>query len=261
MRDLSRPIPVVFAALFFFSACGGGSSSDTAAPAADEATATAVEAAPLGTASVSGSIAFNGTAPKMKRIRQDRECAEMHSEPVMAETVIVNDNGSLRNVFIYVKEGLGDQQFSVPAGPVVFDQSGCVYQPHVFGIMVGQTLKVLNSDPLLHNLHALAEENRPFNFGMPKQGDVRERTFRVPEVMMKIKCDVHPWMGAWAGVVSNPYFAVSGDDGSFSIEGLPAGDYVIEAWHEEYGTTSQSVTVGDGEQATLNFAFGDAAAS
>ena len=121
---------------------------------------------------------------------------------------------------------MGDHDFAIPSEPVQFDQNGCVYTPHVFGIQVGQTFQILNSDPLMHNLHALAEENRPFNFGMPNQGDKREQAFRVPEVMLHIKCDVHPWMAAFISVFEHPYFAISGADGSFTIPNLPPGDYV-----------------------------------
>ena len=235
------------------SSCGGGSSSEST-PAASEEAAQATTS--MGSASVSGTVSFTGTAPERPRIRQDRDCSALNEEAPLGETVIVNDNGTLRNVFIYVKEGLGDANFAVPDEPVVFDQDGCIYHPHVFGIQVGQTLEIHNSDPLMHNLHALAEENRPFNFGMPNEGDVREQQFRVPEVMLHIKCDVHPWMSAYAGVVDHPFYSVSSDEGSFAISGLPAGNYVVEAWHEEYGMATQNVTVADGEAASIDFSFG-----
>jgi len=240
--------------------CGGGDaagdgSDSGAASSAEETAPVSAPAEPLGSASISGTVAFTGDAPARKRIRQDPECVDLNAEPVQTEAVIVNENGSLRNVFVYVKEGLEGHSFQAPSEAVVFDQRGCMYAPHVFGIQTGQTLKILNSDPLLHNIHALPKTNRGFNFGMPKKGDERERTFMTQEVMFKIKCDVHPWMGAWAGVLEHPYFAVTGDDGSFSIEGLPAGSYVLEAWHEEFGTQTLSLTVGDGEAVTGEFAF------
>jgi len=244
--------------LLAVAGCGGGDASDDggdagAAASTEEAAPAPIE--PLGTASISGSVAFTGEAPARKRVRQDPECDELNPEPVQTEAVIVNENGSLRNVFVYVKEGLEGHSFPVPSEPVIFDQRGCMYAPHVFGIQTGQTLKILNSDPLLHNIHALPEKNRGFNFGMPKKGDERERIFKTQEVMFKIKCDVHPWMGAWAGVLDHPYFAVTGDDGTFSIDGLPAGEYVVEAWHEKFGTQTLTVTVGDGEAVTGEFSF------
>ncbi len=255
MRSNFRTNFLAVATLFLFSSCGGDSANDSST-AAPESEATAVDSTPMGTASITGSITFLGTAPEMPRIRQDRECSGLNEMPVMAETVIVNENGMLKNVFVHVTEGLGEYSFTPPAEPVVFDQRGCTYSPHVFGIQVGQDLKILNSDPLLHNIHALAKENRPFNFGMPNKGDERIRSFRVSEVMMKIKCDVHPWMGGYAGVVDHPFYDVSGDDGGFMIENLPPGEYVIEAWHEEYGTATQNVTVADSAQVSIGFEFG-----
>ncbi len=255
MRSLVLTFAFISSAAILFVGCGGGSTSEPAASSPAPAASAATTA--LGSASVNGSISFTGTAPVRPRIRQDRECVALNTDPVLGETVVVNDNGSLRNVFVYVKEGLGDYNFAVPDEPVQFDQNGCVYAPHIFGIQVGQTLEILNSDPLMHNLHALAEENRPFNFGMPNQGDTREQSFRVPEVMLHIKCDVHPWMSAYVGVVDHPFHGVSDDTGGFSISQLPAGSYVVEAWHEEYGTLTQNVTVTDGESVSLDFSFGD----
>lgn len=262
--QFNRVIPFATSLLLVtLMACGGGDSGSSAdsgsdSPSAGQAAATTA----LGTASVSGTVTFSGTAPEMSRVRLDKECRDLNAEPVHAQNVLVNENGTLQNVFVYVKEGLPDgYSFATPTDAVVFDQSGCMYMPHVFGVQVGQPLKILNSDPLLHNIHALCEKNRPFNFGMPKQGDERTREFRVPEVMVKIKCDVHPWMSAYAGVVDHPFHSVTGGEGSFSLSSLPAGTYTIEAWHEEYGTATQSVTVADGETATVDFDFGGAAAT
>ena len=233
--------------------CGGG---DTASPSTStpETTAAAAPSAPIGSAKISGTISFEGTVPDARRVRLDADCSALHEGNVMSDNIVVTD-GKLANVFIYVKEGLGDRTFTPPAEAVEFDQHGCMYMPHVLGVQVGQTIKIKNSDPFLHNINAQAEVNRPFNFGMPKQGSESERSFRVPEVMVKVKCDVHPWMGAYFGVVAHPFFAVSGTNGSFSIEGLPAGDYVLEAWHEEFGTKTMNVTVTDGGSATADMSF------
>ena len=234
--------------------CGGGGDDTASSSSSSPEPAAAEPAAPIGSAVISGTISFDGEVPAARRVRLDSDCSALHEGNVMADNIVVTD-GKLANVFIHVKEGLGDRTFTPPAEPVVFDQVGCMYTPHVFGVMVGQNVKILNSDPFLHNINAQAESNRPFNFGMPKQGDERERSFRVPEVMVKIKCDVHPWMGAYAGVVAHPFFATSSADGSFSIEGLPAGDYVLEAWHEEFGTQTMNVTVADGGSATADMSF------
>ena len=239
----------------------GGDGNEGAAGTDTAGQTTAATQEPTGSASVSGSITFTGTPPERQQLNLDRECQELRSDPARTQTVVVNDNGALQWVFVYVKEGLGDASFAVSDEPVTLDQRGCMYEPHVLGIQAGQTLKILNSDPLLHNIHALPEENRPFNFGMPTAGQERDQSFRVPEVMVRIKCDVHPWMEAWAGVTEHPFHSVSAEDGSFSIDNLPAGDYVIEAWHEEFGTQTQNVSVQDGESATLDFSFGGTAAA
>jgi len=258
MGNSTRSRCTILIALFLVVGCGGG--GDTA-PAADAPAASNLPAAPSGSATISGVVKFIGAAPKRQRLRLDEECQAMHAEPVLAENVIVNDNGTLDDVFVYVKSGIEGGPYAPPADPVIFDQHGCTYHPHVFGIQVGQSLKILNSDPLLHNIHVMPTTNRPYNFGMPKKGDERERAFKVAEeeVMVKIKCDVHPWMHAWAGVLPHSFYSVSDTTGAFSLQNLPAGTYVIEAWHEQYGSSSQTVTIGDGESATLEFSFGEGA--
>jgi plastocyanin len=255
MSSIKHFVLAVAASAFVLVGCGGGGEPD----GDSGGTTAAAEQAPTGSASVAGSIQFTGTAPEQQQLNLDRECVELRENPALSERVVVNDNGTLRWVFVYVKEGLGDQQFAPSSEPVVLDQQGCMYDPHVFGVQAGQTLTILNSDPLLHNIHALPEENRPFNFGMPTAGQERDQSFRVPEVMVRIKCDVHPWMESWAGVTEHPFFGTSDESGTYSIDNLPAGDYVIEAWHEEYGTQTQDVSVGDGESVSLDFTFGDGA--
>jgi plastocyanin len=207
--------------------------------------------------SVAGKVNFTGTVPQMDQISMsaDPVCAGLHKDPVFAETVAVNGNGTLKNVFVYVKEGMEDQIFAAPTEPVTLDQQGCWYKPHVFGIQVGQPLQIINSDATLHNVHSLAEKSKQFNLGMPIQGMKLKKTFENPEVMAKFKCDVHPWMNAYAGVLTHPYYSVTGDEGAFEIKDLPAGEYTIEAWHEQYGTQMQKVTVTDEEPISVEFTF------
>jgi plastocyanin len=205
---------------------------------------------------VVGKIAFEGTAPKAARLQMgaDAVCMKQHKDPVFSEEVIVNKNGTLKNVLVYVKDGLGGKTFAPPKERVVFDQKGCQYTPHVLGIQAGQELEVLNSDPTLHNVHSLSKLNPQFNIGQPKQGMKFVRKFEKPETF-KVKCEVHSWMGAYIGVFNHPFFAVTGDDGTFALKNLPAGEYTVEAWHEKYGTQSMKVAVGAAEKKTVDFKF------
>jgi len=177
----------------------------------------------------------------------DPACVAKHSGPVYPETVTMKADGSLKDVFVYVSKGLQGKTFPVPSTPVALDQDGCMYSPHVFGIMAGQVLKVVNSDSTTHNVHALAEVNPEFNVGQRAGQPPIEKTFAKPEVTVPIVCNQHPWMKAVAHVISNPYYAVSDADGSFDIKGLPPGTYTITAVHEKFGTISQTVTVASGK--------------
>jgi len=205
---------------------------------------------------VNGKVSFTGTAPKAARIMMNADpvCVKQHKTPVTGEEVVVNKNGTLRNVLVYVKEGLGSRKFDAPATKVEFDQKGCMYDPHVVGIQTGQELDVVNSDPTLHNVHSLSKENPQFNVAQPKQGMRLAKKFDKPEVF-KVKCEVHTWMGAYIGVFSHPFYAVTGDDGTFHLKGLPAGQYTIEAWQEKYGAQQMKVTVAASGAATADFTY------
>ena len=205
---------------------------------------------------VTGKVVFDGTAPKAARIRMNADpvCMKAHKDLVTGEEVVVNSNGTLKNVMIYVKEGLGSRKFDSPGQKVEFDQLGCVYTPHVLGIQTGQELLVKNSDPTLHNVHSLSKDNPQFNVAQPKKGMVLTKKFEKPE-SFKVKCEVHTWMNAWIGVFNHPFFAVTGSDGTFSLKKLPAGDYTIEAWHEKYGTQTMKVKVAATGAATADFKF------
>lgn len=205
-------------------------------------------------ANVTGSIKFEGAAPARKPLdmKADPKCAAANKTKALSEKVIVNSNKTLKNAFVYIKEG----KTPAPAATqkVVFDQKNCTYTPHVFGIQVGQTLEIINSDETLHNVHAMPKVNPQFNQGMPKKDMKITKTFSKPEIGAKIKCDVHPWMSAFANVVENSYFAVSDDNGKFNISGVPAGSYTVAVWHEELGTKEAKLTVTD-KDATVDFSF------
>ena len=208
-----------------------------------------------GGTTLTGKVLFEGTAQPPTPIRMDADpvCLLQHKDGMTSEEAVVNPNGTLKNVFVYVKQGLEGKTFESSKDPVVFNQKGCHYEPHVFGIMVNQPLQILNSDGTLHNVHSLPKNSREFNLGMPIQGMKLTQKFTSPEIMVKIKCEVHPWMAAYAGVLAHPFFAVSGEDGSFTLKDLPPGEYVLEAWHEKYGTQTATVKVPEQTEASFTF--------
>jgi plastocyanin len=221
--------------------------STTAAPAP---AATPID--PATAASVSGTVSFAGTAPKQAKIdmSQDPACKGMN----MAETV-VDDGGKLSNVFVYVKDGLGNRTFDVPSTPVTIDQSGCKYHPHVMGVMAGQTIKIVNSDPTTHNIHPTPSDNREWNESQPPQAPALEKNFAREEIMLPVKCNQHPWMKMYVNVVKSPFFAVTGPDGKFEIKGLPPGDYTIAFVQEKLGTQVQKVTLAAKDSKTVDASF------
>jgi plastocyanin len=206
--------------------------------------------------SVKGKVTFAGDPPQRRQIQMsaDPKCEAANPGGRLGDVYLVN-GGTFQNVFVYVKDGLAGKTFPVPAQPVEIDQKGCMYVPHVLGIMVGQELVIKNGDDTLHNVHALPEKSKQFNNAMPMKDMVIKKKFTAPEVMVRFKCDVHPWMSAFIGVLDHPFYAVSGADGTFEIKNLPAGSYTIEAWHEAAGTQTQQVTVTDDGSATADFAF------
>ncbi|HUI65975.1 MAG TPA: carboxypeptidase regulatory-like domain-containing protein [Bacteroidota bacterium] len=205
---------------------------------------------------VSGKVTFLGTPPKPVRlmITGDAVCLRSHKSPLYGEDVVVNPNGTLKNVVISVKEGLAGKTFTPPSNHVLLEQRGCQYIPHVVVLQVRQSLDVVNDDATLHNVHGLASENPPFNFAQVKQGQRQAKTFDRAEIF-RVKCDVHSWMAAYICVLDNPYFAVTGDDGSYTLKNLPPGDYTLEAWHEKYGTQMIKVKVGGGGKIKADFSF------
>ncbi len=205
---------------------------------------------------VTGKVSFEGTAPKPARIMMNADpvCAREHKEPVFSEEVVVNKNGTLKNVLVYVKDGLGGKKFPAPAQKVDFNQRGCRYDPHVLGIQTGQELEVINDDPTLHNVHSLSKENPQFNVAQPNKGMKLTKKFDKPETF-RVKCEVHTWMGAYIGVFDHPFFAVTSDNGTFTLKGLPAGEYTIETWHEKYGTQTIKVKVGATGATTADFKY------
>jgi len=237
---------LIASSMVMMLACGGGGDSGSSGGEAGGGQAAA--AAPLGSGRISGSVNYTGAAPTAALIDMAEEpaCAEKWgAQGISSPTVAVRD-GKLANVFVRVTAGLPAGPYPMPAQAAVIDQNGCLYTPRVLGVMVGQTLEIKNSDPLLHNVKAVPAENRGFNRSQPRQGMSTRETFSAPEIMVPLECSVHGWMNGYVGVADHPYFATSGADGSFTIAGLPDGTYTLEVWHESLGTQTAQVTVSGG---------------
>ncbi len=215
------------------------------------------QSAQAATGEITGKILFEGTKPHLPQISmaQDPECArENQGKVVYPQDGMVNPNGTLPNVFVYIKSGVHGT-FPTPGQDVTLDQQGCTYVPHVLGIMVGQPLKVVNSDFTTHNIHVMPKNNPQWNQSQPPGAAPFYKKFEHPEIMVPVHCNEHPWMKAYIGVVSNPFFAVTGDDGTFTIKGVPPGEYTIEAWTATFGTQQTKVTVRAQRSATADFTF------
>jgi plastocyanin len=204
---------------------------------------------------VSGTVVYEGSVPNLRPLSMDADpaCAAKHSTPVKPEMLVLGSGNALGNVFVRVTKGVPAKPYPAPSTPVVIDQNGCLYSPHVVGVMVGQPLKFKNSDGILHNVHGLPKANREFNLGMPATLKEKDTTFSKPELFFPVKCDVHPWMNAYVAVMEHPFFDVTGPDGAFSIADLPDGSYELEAWHEKLGTRTATVAVAGGKAAPVRF--------
>jgi plastocyanin len=230
------------------------SSNAPAESAAPAQPSTPVDPATIAT--VNGTVKFDGTAPKASKIdmSQDPGCKGTNE----AENVVVT-GGDLANVFVYVKDGLGNRTFDVPKDPVVLDQKGCQYHPHVLGVIAGQTVQIKNDDPTTHNIHPTPKDNREWNESQPPSSPAIEKNFAREEIMLPVKCNQHPWMKMYINVVKSPFFAVTGKDGKYEIKGLPPGDYTIAFVHEKLGEQDQKVTVAAKDTKTVDQSFKPAA--
>lgn len=208
--------------------------------------------------SISGKVTFAGPVKPMKPIdmSEDPECAKLHKSPLANDALLIDPaSKGVANVFVYIKQGLDAKPATPPAEPVTVTQKGCWFAPRVIGIQVGQTLRVINDDPLTHNIHPLAQVNREWNQSQEAGTEALTRKFTKQEVMVKVKCNIHPWMRGWIGVVDGPYFSVTGADGGFEIKNLPPGNYVVETWHEELGVKQTNVTIAASAKPQLNIAY------
>jgi len=257
---INRNWILILTALFVVAMVGSCKEADQTASQSDKENVSTPAPTPIDQATVgevNGKITFEGTRPKPQRINMDQDptCEQKNHGPVFAEDGSVNDDGTLSNAFVYVKAGAARYVFAPPTTPAVLDQNGCMYKPHVLGIMAGQILQIVSSDDTTHNIHPMPKNNREWNMSqLPGAAPILQK-FMQPEVMIPIKCNQHNWMKAWLGVVANPFFAVTGSDGAFTLKGLPPGDYTVEAWTATFGTQEQKVTIGPKESKAINFVF------
>ena len=224
------------------------------AAAALAATVAIAQPKPAG-GTIKGHVALSGPEPGNPIIRMgmDPKCAQVNAgKRVIQETVLASLDGSLANVFVRLEGSF--PQTPVPSEPVVIDQRACIYRPRVVGARVGQTLQVKNSDDWLHNVHSLTAKGNAFNISEPKAGMVQSFKMK-DEEMLRIKCDIHNWMTTYVGIVTNPYFSVSNEKGTFEIANVPPGSYTIEAWHEKYGPVKKPVTVRASGIAMVDFSY------
>ena len=204
----------------------------------------------LDAGTLKGHVKYDGKAPKPKRLRMDADpvCGSSHSGPVRSENFKMAKDGSMKAALVYIKNV--NYSGGVPSEPEVLDQQGCIYVPHVFGMMAGQELLIKNSDATLHNIHSMPKVNKEFNFAMPKVVKKKKASFAKSEPdPFYIKCDVHPWMKTWVLVSDHPYFAVTDKSGNFTIKDIPAGTYEVVCWQEKFKkkTLTATVTIGSGE--------------
>lgn len=211
-------------------------------------------------ASITGTAKYEGEVPQFKAIKMDADpvCLAKHSGDVLPETLVLGDatTKTLGNVLVRITSGLSGTNYPAPTDPLVLTQEGCRYSPHVIALMVNQPIKILNPDGTLHNIHALPKMNAEFNMAMPNFRKEMTKTFdKVETTPFPVKCDVHPWMGAWIVVMDHPFFTVTPPTGQYKIDNLPTGTYEVEAWHEKLPAQKQTVTLTEGETKEMNFTF------
>ncbi len=246
------------AAALILAGCGGSETKKEESKAAPPA-ATAPPVDDANAATVTGKVSFTGEKPKVATIDMSANpaCARAHSgAPAKSEEVVVNENGTLKNVLLYVK-GVPDRQYPVPSTAVTLDQKGCMYGPHVIAVMAGQNIEVKNDDPTNHNIHPQPKVNQEWNESQAPGSDPKMKSFAREEIdpPIAVKCNVHPWMRSYIAVSNTPYTAVTGDDGSYTIKGLPPGSYTLVAWHEKYGKKETPLTVAAKDSKTVDVSY------
>ena len=205
---------------------------------------------------VSGTVRVIGAQTAAARINMaaDPACLRIHPTPMMSEEVVTGANGALKNVIVYISNGVGNRSFDPPKEPAVFEQKGCSYSPRVLGMQASQSLQIVNLDPTSHNIHPVPQNNREWNIIQPPGSSPIAETFTREEII-PVRCNVHPWMKGYIAVFKHPYFAITKEDGTFDLKDVPPGEYMIQAWHEKYGVLTQKVTLEGNQTKVLEFVF------
>ena len=227
---------------------GSGGEGDEAA-----STAATFEVDPATAGGITGKVSFSGKAPRRRKI--DMSAESSCGSGVLTENFVPGDGGTIQQVFVYIKDDFGGAKFEAPSEPVVLDQKGCLYSPHVVGAMAGQTIQYVNSDSITHNVHPVPQNNRQWNNSQSAGAEPIEKSFARAEIGLAVKCNIHPWMRAYVHVMNHPYFAVTGSDGTFEIKNLPPGEYTLATWQEGLGEKEMQVTIGDSETKEVEISY------
>ncbi len=249
-------ISALLVAIAFFG-CGKKQDQQPSWPRASVKALSAMVVDPSTAASVSGGAFLDGPLPLVRPVDMGSEpaCAKANISHAAPLPVLTGEGGALANAVVYVKGGLASYRFDSPKETVVLDQKGCMYQPRVVALMTNQPLQIRNDDATIHNIHAMPKTNEEWNKAQRAGGAALETSFARPELAIRFMCNVHPWMRAFVFVFDHPYYSVTATEGKFALNDLPPGTYVIEAWHERFGTQDQMVTIGPRESKTISFRF------
>lgn len=261
LRHFTKPLASISAAALLTLAFGCKQAKPPAVLTAENPAPASVSYTPIDSAragTITGTIHFTGAAPRRIAIdmAQDPACTYASKTPNLTEQYVVN-KGKLANVFIYVQSGLGANRYAPPTAPVVLDQKGCRYTPHVIGVMAGQPVEFRNSDPTMHNVHPAPTTpgNAEFDVSQPPMDGTQQHVFTMPELMIPVRCNNHPWMEAFINVADSPFYAVSDTDGHFEIHGLPPGTYTLAAIHEKMVSKTVQITVPEKSTVQADFTF------
>ncbi len=251
-----RPV-IVLSFVCAFAVCFSVGCSKPSTETAQKAPEPTLTVDPTTAATITGTVKLDGEPPKPRVLNMSAEatCVKDNPKPVYAQNVITGPHDALANVVVYIKGNMDEYKFDTPSEPGVLDQKNCMYDPHVLALMVNQDFHVINSDATLHNIHPLPRDNHEWNQSQPAGAPPIDRKFSNPELAIRVNCNVHPWMRGWLFVFRHPFFAVTTKTGTFSLSGIPPGQYTIEAWQEHYGVQDQVVTLGPKDSKTISFTF------